>query len=323
MQDLSLHILDIAENSIEAGARRIVIRIEERPRLDRLTLEIADDGRGMNDELLARAKDPFVTTKTGRRIGLGLPLLAQAAEAAGGALSIASRPGRSTRVQATFRLSHIDRKPLGDIAQTMAVLIAGHPDIDVLPFRYARSPDSPRRHYAFDPPDRRLDRGRHPGRDRPDKEDVMLEHQVTDILTRHQADPGSIIAILQDLQEEFSYLPPPALRMVARELSVPLSRVMSLATFYKAFSLKPKGKHPIHVCLGTACHVRGAQLVLEKFERDLGLKSGDTSADGEFSLDSVRCVGCCGLAPVVTVGEDVHGKVAAAKIPGLIKKYKT
>jgi NADH:ubiquinone oxidoreductase subunit E len=151
----------------------------------------------------------------------------------------------------------------------------------------------------------------------------MLEHQVTDILTRHQADPGSIIAILQDLQEEFSYLPPPALRMVARELSVPLSRVMSLATFYKAFSLKPKGKHPIHVCLGTACHVRGAQLVLEKFERDLGLKSGDTSADGEFSLDSVRCVGCCGLAPVVTVGEDVHGKVAAAKIPGLIKKYKT
>jgi hypothetical protein len=154
MQDLSLHILDIAENSIEAGARRIVIRIEERPRLDRLTLEIADDGRGMNDELLARAKDPFVTTKTGRRIGLGLPLLAQAAEAAGGALSIASRPGRSTRVQATFRLSHIDRKPLGDIAQTMAVLIAGHPDIDV---RYIHKAGS--RIFRFDTRDLRTHLG--------------------------------------------------------------------------------------------------------------------------------------------------------------------
>ena len=110
--------------------------------------------------------------------------------------------------------------------------------------------------------------------------------------------------------------------MISKELAVPLSRIMSLATFYKAFSLKPKGKHPIHVCLGTACHVRGAQLVLEKLERDLSLKSGETSADGEFSLDAVRCVGCCGLAPVVTVGEDVHGKITATKIAGLLKKYK-
>ena len=149
-----------------------------------------------------------------------------------------------------------------------------------------------------------------------------MDQQVSDILIRNQADPGSIIAILQDIQEEFSYLPPPALKMISKELAVPLSRIMSLATFYKAFSLKPKGKHPIHVCLGTACHVRGAQLVLEKLERDLSLKSGETSADGEFSLDAVRCVGCCGLAPVVTVGEDVHGKITSAKIAGLLKKYK-
>ena len=149
----------------------------------------------------------------------------------------------------------------------------------------------------------------------------MMDQQVSDILIRYQADPGSIIAILQDIQEEFSYLPPPALKLVAKELAVPLSRVLSLATFYKAFSLKPKGRHPIHVCLGTACHVRGAQLVLEKLERDLSLKSGETSADGEFSLDAVRCVGCCGLAPVVTVGEDVHGKITSTKIAGLLKKY--
>ena len=150
----------------------------------------------------------------------------------------------------------------------------------------------------------------------------MMEQQVSSILIRYQADPGSIIAILQDVQEEFSYLPPPALKMISKELALPLSRVLSLATFYKAFSLTPKGKHPIHVCLGTACHVRGAQLVLEKFERDLGLKTGKTSADGEFSLDAVRCVGCCGLAPVVMVGEDVHGKVSPAKIVGLLNKYK-
>jgi len=150
----------------------------------------------------------------------------------------------------------------------------------------------------------------------------MMEQQVSSILIRYQADPGSIIAILQDVQEEFSYLPPPALKMISKELALPLSRVLSLATFYKAFSLTPKGKHPIHVCLGTACHVRGAQLVLEKFERDLGLKTGKTSADGNFSLDAVRCVGCCGLAPVVMVGEDVHGKVSPAKIVGLLNKYK-
>jgi len=148
-----------------------------------------------------------------------------------------------------------------------------------------------------------------------------MEQQITDILSRYQSDPGSIIAILQDVQEEFSYLPPPALKLISRELSVPLSRILSLATFYKAFSLAPKGKHPVHVCLGTACHVRGAQLVLEKFERDLGIKAGETSADGQFSLDAVRCVGCCGLAPVVMVGEDVHGKVSSAKIAGLLKKY--
>ena len=86
--------------------------------------------------------------------------------------------------------------------------------------------------------------------------------------------------------------------------------------------MKPKGKHPIHVCLGTACHVRGAQRIIEKFERDLGIKSGETSADREFSLDAVRCVGCCGLAPVVMIGEDVHGKVTQTKIMGLLKKYK-
>jgi NADH-quinone oxidoreductase subunit E len=150
----------------------------------------------------------------------------------------------------------------------------------------------------------------------------MNQGKVTEILTKYQADESALIAMLQDIQEEYSYLPKSVLVQVSKELNVPLSRVLSLATFFKAFSLKPKGKHPVHVCLGTACHVRGAQRVLEKFERDLGIKSGETSADQEFSLDAVRCVGCCGLAPVVQVGEEVHGKITQTKVAGVIKKYK-
>jgi len=150
----------------------------------------------------------------------------------------------------------------------------------------------------------------------------MNQEKVTEILDKYQADPSSVISILQDIQEEFSYLPKNVLKQVSKELNIPLSRILSLATFYRAFSLKPKGKHPIHICLGTACHVRGAQLVLEKFERELGLKTGETSQDQKFSLDAVRCVGCCGLAPVVMVGEEVHGKITQAKVSGLLKKYK-
>lgn len=150
----------------------------------------------------------------------------------------------------------------------------------------------------------------------------MNQENLADILEKYQAEPNAIIAILQDIQENFGYLPRESLEHVSKELNIPLSRVLSLATFFKAFSLIPKGKHPIHVCMGTACHVRGAQLVLEKLERELGIKLGETSKDLEFSLDEVRCVGCCGLAPVVMVGEDVHGKISQTKVPGVIRKYK-
>jgi len=149
-----------------------------------------------------------------------------------------------------------------------------------------------------------------------------MDERVSEILSQYQSDPGAVIAILQDIQAELRYLPPPVLKLVSRELAIPLSRVMSLATFYRAFSLKPQGRRQIHVCLGTACHVRGAPLVLEKFERELGIKAGETTADGEFSLNAVRCVGCCGLAPVAMVGDDVHGKISQTKVAGLVKKYK-
>ena len=130
MLELSLHILDIAENSTRAGARHVDIHLKEDPSHDLLTLEIADDGAGMDKETLAKALDPFYTTKKVRRVGLGLPMLVQAAESAGGELILSSEPGKGTRLKVTFGLRHLDRQPLGDIAGSLVTLIAGNPDID-------------------------------------------------------------------------------------------------------------------------------------------------------------------------------------------------
>ncbi|MBM4324494.1 MAG: ATP-binding protein [Deltaproteobacteria bacterium] len=130
MEDLSLHILDVVENAIAAKANRIEVTVVEEPEKDRLTIEIKDDGIGMDEEIRQKASDPFFTTRTTRRIGLGLPFLAQAAQEAGGTLEIESSPGNGTKVKATFQYSHIDRKPLGDMTETMTTLLIGNPDID-------------------------------------------------------------------------------------------------------------------------------------------------------------------------------------------------
>lgn len=137
MEDLSLHILDIAENSIDANATKIEIKIIDSEAEDTLTLQIKDNGKGMDEETIKRLKDPFFTTKSVRRFGLGIPLLAQAAEECRGRLSIDSSPGRGTTITAEFQRSHIDRKPLGDIGATIAVLISGHPEVDFV-FIYLR-----------------------------------------------------------------------------------------------------------------------------------------------------------------------------------------
>lgn len=131
MEDLSLHLLDIAENSIEAQAKNIEIKIEENKGKDILSLEIVDDGQGMDQKTLKKALDPFFTTKKTKRFGLGLSLLAEAAKAANGNFSINSKPGKGTKIKATFQLSHIDIKPLGDITQTLVTLIMTHPEVDI------------------------------------------------------------------------------------------------------------------------------------------------------------------------------------------------
>ncbi|MBA4396001.1 MAG: ATP-binding protein [Syntrophus sp. (in: bacteria)] len=137
MLELSLHILDIAENAVRAEAETVTITLIEEPETDRLMLEIRDDGKGMTDDELRRVLDPFYTTKKVRRVGLGLPMLAQAAEHAGGCFEIESRPSEGTAVRVTFQLSHIDRQPLGDLRGTMTTLIAGNPDIRFI-YRHRR-----------------------------------------------------------------------------------------------------------------------------------------------------------------------------------------
>jgi signal transduction histidine kinase len=132
VQDLSLHILDIAENSINAGSTRIEVRIVTDEKADLLELHIADDGRGMDEEELKKARDPFYTSKPGKRIGLGIPLLAQAAREGGGEFSIQSTAGGGTVLKARFTMSHPDRKPLGDIAGTMRLLQVTHPEIEFI-----------------------------------------------------------------------------------------------------------------------------------------------------------------------------------------------
>ena len=138
--------------------------------------------------------------------------------------------------------------------------------------------------------------------------------KVSEIVKRHGARREHVIAILLDCQEEFCHLPRPVLEEVS---------ILGSATFFRAFSLKPVGRYQIHVCTGTACAIQGAPRLVEALERELKIKKGETTPDMLFSLDTVNCVGCCGLAPVITVGQDVHGKLKQASIPKILKKYRT
>ncbi|MEJ2057974.1 MAG: NAD(P)H-dependent oxidoreductase subunit E [Desulfofustis sp.] len=151
--------------------------------------------------------------------------------------------------------------------------------------------------------------------------DRNQKRQVLDIIDKHRDDPGAVMPILHDINGTFNYLPEAALREISKELEVPLSTIFRIATFYNAFSLTPVGKHKITVCTGTACHVKGADGVIETLEPMLGIKSGETTEDGLFTIEEVRCIGCCGLAPVLTVNEDVHGLVTKKTVTDIVKQY--
>jgi len=141
------------------------------------------------------------------------------------------------------------------------------------------------------------------------------------IIDRFRADKGQLVSILQDIQDEYYYLPKDALEKVSQILDIPLSQVYSMATFFRAFSLTPRGRHLIKVCLGTACHVRGAPRVLEKMERDLGIDRGGTTDDLKFTLETVNCVGCCALGPMVLIDEEYFGQMKSDKVNSLLATY--
>jgi NADH-quinone oxidoreductase subunit E len=146
--------------------------------------------------------------------------------------------------------------------------------------------------------------------------------ELQNILNRHGRDPANVIAILQDIQVEANWLPEEDLRYVCTELEIPLSKMMALATFYKAFSLEPRGKHIVSVCLGTACHVRGGERILGAVERELGILGGETDEDLQWTLETVGCLGACALGPILVVDGEYHGQMTSVKASRLLQRIK-
>ncbi|MBW1659765.1 MAG: NAD(P)H-dependent oxidoreductase subunit E [Deltaproteobacteria bacterium] len=150
----------------------------------------------------------------------------------------------------------------------------------------------------------------------------MSPETLDAILERYDRNPAQLIPILQDVQAEENYLPREALEAISEKLDIPLVRIYSVATFYKAFSLEPRGKHIIQVCMGTACHVRGAPRILDKMVRDLGVQPGATTKDMEFTLETVNCLGACALGPIVVVDGEYHGQMTSPKWDKIYKTLK-
>ena len=149
----------------------------------------------------------------------------------------------------------------------------------------------------------------------------MDNERVDQIIEKHHGEASSLIQILLDIQSENHWLPKEALERVGQKLQIPMTRIQHIATFYKAFSLVPKGRHEIHICVGTACHVRGATRVLDTIQELTGIKPGETDLDLKFSLQTVNCLGCCALGPVVEVDGKTHGKMVPSKAADVLKNY--
>ena len=143
--------------------------------------------------------------------------------------------------------------------------------------------------------------------------------EINDNINREATGDGSLIAALEEIQERYRYLPPEALILASEQLGLPLSQAYSVATFYNAFSLRPKGKHCLHVCMGTACHVRGSPQVLDRLESKLGIKAGETTRDHLFTLETVNCLGACALGPIIVTDEEYSGQMTTQKVDRLIK----
>lgn len=148
------------------------------------------------------------------------------------------------------------------------------------------------------------------------------ELKVKSYITKYNNEKKALISILQDIQEEYNYLPQEALEIVSGTLGIPLIDIIGVATFYRAFSLEPRGKHIITVCTGTACHIRGGPKILDAFEKKLNIEAGNTTEDSQFTLETVACLGCCAIGPVVVVDSDYHAQTTIRKVNPILKKYR-
>ncbi|MFH1297626.1 MAG: NAD(P)H-dependent oxidoreductase subunit E [Bacteroidota bacterium] len=151
----------------------------------------------------------------------------------------------------------------------------------------------------------------------------QFREKVLEIIEINKDREGPLMAILQQINSTFNYLPENVLRYVSQEVGYPLSHILMIATFYSSFSLVPRGKHIINVCMGTACYVKGSERLMERLSDVLEIKENETTPDMLFTLKTVRCIGCCGLAPAAMIGDNVYGKLSTKDIPGIIEKYKT
>ncbi len=146
--------------------------------------------------------------------------------------------------------------------------------------------------------------------------------KLDEAIAKHKGTNGALMPVLHEGQHIFGCLPMEVQKHISKGLSVPMAEIYGVVTFYSQFSLEPKGEYHIGVCLGTACYVKGAQSLIDRIKRELNLEVDKTSADGKYSLEATRCIGACGLAPVLTVNEDVYGRLVEADIPGILEKYK-
>jgi len=148
-----------------------------------------------------------------------------------------------------------------------------------------------------------------------------MNEKVIAVINKYNGDKSQLISILQDIQAEYYYLPKEALVQTSEAMDIPLSKVYSLATFFRAFSLKPRGKHLINVCLGTACHIRGVARVLDKIERSLDIGRGETTKDHKFTLETVNCMGCCAVGPAVKIDGEYFGQMTTDKIDPVLANF--
>jgi len=151
--------------------------------------------------------------------------------------------------------------------------------------------------------------------------DSKTSRQIKKIVEATDGQAGAPIRVLQKVQGLIGYLPREALEAVSREMRIPLSELYGITSFYSFFSMVPKGKYVIQVCLGTSCYVKGSQKIIDSLNKDFGLESGSTTSDGKFSLQTVRCLGCCGLSPVLAINEDIHRKVKPSKLKEILSSY--